>query len=332
MNAFVPVTPDQITIAVTVFSRRQYIHRAVSSALAQTQPVRVMVVEDCGPDPTLQDYVQAGFGDRIEYIRNPKRRGLFDNWNACLDYCRTPWLSILHDDDYLAPNCVESIIRLARQQPGCALYCGHFKVVDDQGNHRPELGARPVTAESERIALRDVYQATPIAFAGTLFSVNAVRALGGFNPHSQFAGDWEMWSKLIAHYGAAATRDHVSYVLSHYGADRGSAVIDRSGRAHALNYVQRKRIVALLKQQGKPMSIDRRRDQASTPVSVGALLRFGADMSPRLLDYNLKLLAFSRSPNWQHAAGSVLLRALGEKGVRALSRVCNKLGLGKQHR
>ena len=68
------VSAEQITIAVTVFNRRKYVKHAVASALNQTAPVRVMVVEDCGPDPGLQDFVRQEFGTRIQY-RNPRRRG-----------------------------------------------------------------------------------------------------------------------------------------------------------------------------------------------------------------------------------------------------------------
>lgn len=324
MSPFLPVTPDQFTIAVTVFSRRQYIKRAVATALNQTQPVRVIVVEDCGPDAALRDFVKSEFGERIEYFRNPTRRGLFDNWNACLEHCRTAWLSILHDDDYLVPSFVSSMVKLSQQHPDCGLYYGHHKIVDDQGQPRPELELPPVPAASQRITLRDVYQFTPIAFAGTLFSAGAVRSLGGFNPHSQFAGDWEMWSKLIAGFGAAATREDVGCVTSHYGADRGSTVALRSGKVHALNYVQRKRIIALMKHQGMERAVDRLGDQARCPVPIHMLLDYGALMSPRLLRYNLKLLALSKSPNWRHAAGKVFFSALGPAFVRALSRVWSR--------
>ena len=330
MSPFPPLTPEQLTIAVTVYSRRQYVQRAVASALNQTKPVRVMVVEDCGPDPTLEKYVKGEFGDRIEYIRNPKRRGLFDNWNACVDYCRTPWLSILHDDDYLAPNCVESIVKLARKEPGCALYYGYYKTVDETGKFRPEFTIPQIATPTRRLTLHDVYQTTPIAFAGTVFAVEGAKGIGGFNPHSQFAGDWQMWSRLIARFGAAGTRDHVSFVLAHYGTDRGSIVVMKSGKAHALNYVQRKRIIALMRQQGsEPITIDRKREQALMPVSIRLLLDHGASMSPRLLRYNLELLGMSKSPNWRYAMGKMLLRAIGWRGLRAVS---NWWNAGKEKR
>src|SRR6266545_4186650 len=112
------ITADQITIAITVYDRRQYLAQAITSALDQTVPVRVIVVEDCGPDPTLESFVKQHFGSRVRYFRNPRRRGLFDNWNACVELCRTAWLSILHDDDFLAPCFVESMLELSEKSHG----------------------------------------------------------------------------------------------------------------------------------------------------------------------------------------------------------------------
>jgi len=111
------VAADQITIAITVYNRRQYLKQAIASALDQSRPVRVIVVEDCGPDKELEAWVKAEFGSRIDYVRNPTRRGLFGNWNVCLELCRTEWISILHDDDFLAPVFVEAIIGLGPGGP-----------------------------------------------------------------------------------------------------------------------------------------------------------------------------------------------------------------------
>src|SRR4051812_23588544 len=107
--------PQEITIAVTVFDRRQYIGQAIESALNQTSSPNpaVLVVEDCGPDPELRSFVEKRFGDRIRYIRNQKRLGLCGNWNACIAACHTAWLCILHDDDFLEPTFVQSMTELA---------------------------------------------------------------------------------------------------------------------------------------------------------------------------------------------------------------------------
>jgi len=103
---------------------------AIESALAQTVPVKVIVVEDCGPDPGLRDLITARFGDPITYFRNPKNRGLFDNWNACMEYCTTSWISILHDDDLLRPGFVAAMLALHQRAPECSIYFGRSAILE----------------------------------------------------------------------------------------------------------------------------------------------------------------------------------------------------------
>ena len=115
---------EDITIAVTVYSRREFVCDAIRSALDQTVPVKVIVVEDCSPDAMIRERIIKEFGDRVNYFRNPVNRGLFDNWNACMEYSRTAWLSILHDDDTLRPRFIETILQLSREAPNRGLYYG----------------------------------------------------------------------------------------------------------------------------------------------------------------------------------------------------------------
>src|ERR1700756_3729370 len=72
----------------------------------------------------------------FQLSKRPRRRGLFDNWNACVEACRTPWLCILHDDDFLELTFIEAMIELAQAAPGRALYYGQAAVVDAAGKTR----------------------------------------------------------------------------------------------------------------------------------------------------------------------------------------------------
>ncbi len=318
-----PITPQQITIAVTVFSRRQYVQQAVASALGQTVPVRVIVVEDCGPDAGLQDYVTGIFGEQIEYVRSPRRRGLFGNWNACLELCRTPWLSILHDDDWLAPEFVEAMQKLHEQAPDCGLYFGQTLVVDEQGNPMPEFARPSLPQPWQRVNLKEALWITPFPFPGQLFRVEAARALGGFRESSFYCGDWEMWAKLIAHCGAAQTSVRVAYNRQHHGWDRGTSQVVRSGRMRPLSYVQVKRNLHLLRQQGEHLPLDRRAYQSRWPVPSRFLLRYGAQLTPRLLAYHVRLLWLSPSPHWRHGCFKWLTRVLGVRFVKLASHLVN---------
>jgi glycosyltransferase involved in cell wall biosynthesis len=314
--------PKQITIAVTVYSRRQYVKQAIASALAQTVPVRVMVVEDCGPDPTLEGFVKGEFGSRIEYFRNPKRRGLFDNWNACLELCRTEWISILHDDDYLAPVFVEAMMELEKEAPGRALYFGRTIFVDQQGTVTAEQDLRPVEGRWVERRLRDILY-SPFPFAGHLFQVSSAKRLGGFRATSFMCGDWEMWANLMASGGAAQSNQAVAFNRVHLGWDRGSVHVARSGRHIPTQYVQHKRILAILP-RGCGMKFDRADFQRRSPMSVRFLLQYGHTLSPRLLDYHVRLLLLSPAPHWPYAVFQQLIRLGGARFVRVAATLWNQ--------
>jgi glycosyltransferase involved in cell wall biosynthesis len=313
----------QITIAVTVYNRRQFVKQAVASALDQTVPVRVIVVEDCGPDPTLESFVKDEFGSRIEYIRNPSRRGLFGNWNACMGLCATEWLSILHDDDYLAPGFVEAIIELARQAPGQALYLGQSVVVDEEGQPLAGNKLRPLNGDWKRIGLQDIVFG-PFPFPGHVFKVSAARELGGFRESSYYCGDWEMWARLIARGGGAQTAKLAGYLRSHASWERGTNAVIRSGRQMPTTFVQQKRILALLPEDSK-IGFDRAAFHQQSPLPVKFLLRYGASLRPRLLDYHVRLLLLSRPPHWRYAFYQQCAKVGGSRFVRLTSRLWNRM-------
>jgi glycosyltransferase involved in cell wall biosynthesis len=321
--------PDQITIAVTVFNRRQFLKQAVGSAVNQSVPVRVVVVEDCGPDPTLESFVKSAFGSRIEYIRNPRRRGLFGNWNACMDVCATEWLSILHDDDYLAPGFIEAMMELSSHAPGPALYFGQTVIVDEQGQPTDENPLRPVQGPWQRIGLQDILYLTPFPFPGQLFKTSAAKEAGGFRETSYFCGDWEMWGQLIAREGSAQTAKVVAYKRGHDLWDKGTNAVVRSGRHLPTSFIQQKRVLALLPAHSK-ITFDRAAYHSWNPLSVRFLLRYGASLRPRLLAYHVRLLLLSRPPHWRYALFQQCVRIAGVGFVKRASVVWNRLSNSKK--
>ena len=316
--------PEHITIAVTVFSRRQFILDAIRSALDQTVPVKVIVVEDCGLDSSIRDLIVGEFGKRIEYFRNPRNRGLFDNWNACMEYCRTPWLSILHDDDLLHPNFVETMLALAKTVPGRALYFGR----SGQLKEDEKVCSAPVVSWGK--SWRDI---DPIEFAehcfvmfpGQLFRVAAVRDIGGFRPVSYFTGDWDLWFRLALRFGAAQTAMEISTVRSHYGQDRGTSRVERMGWKWALDNVQRKRNLALLqREKGVVIPFERTKLLEQSPIPSRLLLRYARGFSRRILTYNTWLFTHSKPPNVRYAVLQWLVRLLGPQLFRSCSFFLNR--------
>jgi hypothetical protein len=312
--------PEHITIAVTVYSRREFVRDAIRSALAQTVPVRVIVVEDCGPDAGLRDFITGEFGDRIQYFRNPKNRGLFDNWNACLEYCPTPWLSILHDDDALQPNFVETMLALAQAAPDRALYFGRAASLAEDGTMPP---LPPVAWPNgwREIEVTTLAEECFLLFPGQLFRVADAKAIGGFRPASYLTGDWDMWFQLSLRFGGVQGAAGVAINRSHYGEDRGSTRVERRGWKWALDNVQRKRNLARLRREkGMVIPFERAKLLENSPIPSRLLLRYARGFSRRILFYNAWLFTHSRAPNIGYAALQWLVRIFGPKALRCCSK------------
>lgn len=284
---------SEITVAITVFDRRDFILEAIESALNQPFPIPVIVVEDHSPDEGLRDYVLNRFGGRISYIRNPRRRGLFDNWNVCLEVCQTEYLSILHDDDYLLPNFLETMTHLVESAPDRGIYFGG--VIEERAD-----SPLPVTAASQypvqwaEMNLNEFARHSLFGFPGNLFSVNCLRELGGFQAGAWFAGDWHAWFRLAVAHGGAFTKQSVVVGRPIEDQRRGSTRVERTGRNHAATVVQRKRCFARLKQLGMSTRVTFREMRAMENPRIKLILKHGATFAPRMLFYNIRLLRFSR--------------------------------------
>ena len=320
--------PEHITIAVTVYNRRDFVQEAIRSALNQTVPVKVIVVEDCGPDSSIRNLIVGEFGNRIEYFRNPRNRGLFDNWNACMEYCRTPWLSILHDDDLLHPHFVETMLGLAKTAPGRALYRGQSAILHENGKITPppRMSWKKDWQDMDLIEMGDLD--FTMFFPGNLFRIEAARSIGGVRPNSYYTGDWDLWFRLALRSGAVQTATEVAMVRSH-GHDRGSTRVDRKGWRWALENAQRKRNLALLRRQkGIQISFERTKHLQKNPIPSRVLLRHARGYSRRILAYNAWLFTHSKPPHWRYAVLQWMVRLFGMK-VFSLGSVIQHYFLGK---
>jgi glycosyltransferase involved in cell wall biosynthesis len=313
------VRASDITIAVTVYNRAEHVQQAVASALAQTVPSgHVMVVEDCSPADTIREPVLAAFGDRIVYHRNSRTRGLFDNWNACIELCRTRWLCILHDDDFLEPTFVEAMVELAAAAPGRGLYYGACRTVDSAG--RVLIEPPPAAAfEWSELDIAAWARYDPLCFPGQLFDVALARELGGFRAASRYAGDWEMWFKIALARGAAKTHRVVANYREHHSLGRGTTKVDVSGRKYAYVNMQRKRHYRALAGFRPGARFDRYALQRVDPMPTRFLVRHAHSFSDRMLKYNAGLLWASRAPHVSYLAFQWLTRLLGPRSLRFFS-------------
>jgi glycosyltransferase involved in cell wall biosynthesis len=98
-----------VTIAIPTYNRADgYLRQAVESALAQTYPdIEILVSDNCSEDGTRE--LIEGLGEpRIHYVRHSRNIGANNNFNFCVQAAGGGYLLLLHDDDLIDPDFVES--------------------------------------------------------------------------------------------------------------------------------------------------------------------------------------------------------------------------------
>ncbi len=312
------LTPDDISIGVTMYRRLDYLEQALASAVEQTVPVRVKLYDDGCEDRAGLERILNRFGPRVEYQRNTGTRGLFENMNRCIWESPTPWVSVLHDDDLLAKDFVERILEVAPEAGDCALFCGGSVYIDPAGKPYHRTGP-PADVRWRRLTAVDFAQRTWFPFPGHLLRTATARAVGGFPTKALYTGDWELWFQLALAGGAAQLGADLGYHRVHLGADRGTTAAAKSGRKTALCAMQAKRNLNRLRRRGVNVAFDRRAWLKAYGPMYRDLLVYAWNMPRWLLRYNRRILLLANPPGRFSRLLTAMSRLFGNPGIRAAS-------------
>jgi glycosyltransferase involved in cell wall biosynthesis len=117
------------TIFVISYNYGHFLADAIRSALSQSHPVDVVIVDDGSTDDTPA--VAAGFGDTVAYWRKANG-GLSDARNYAAQRCSTPFLVYLDADNRLPPDYVSSCRARIDQSPDAAFVYTQLEYFGDQ--------------------------------------------------------------------------------------------------------------------------------------------------------------------------------------------------------
>ena len=212
---------DDVTILVTAYNQEAYIEEAIESALQQTLPCRVIVVDDGSADRSVALAKELG----VQVVSLP-HRGAVETFRAAAELVRTEHFLILAGDDCLHEAYVE--LTLDRMvDPGVgfvytgAHYFGAFE------------GRLPAGGFSVARLLWGNY-----AHGTSLTRKRAYDAVGGFD--SKFAIGLEDWALWVAMVDNGWWGSFVDLPLLHY---RQHTLPSRNPRAWRIGAALRMKLV-----------------------------------------------------------------------------------------
>jgi len=123
-----------VGVSIPFFSRLDYLRTALDSLVAQhDRDWTAIVIDDCSPEPGAAEVV-ADIGDaRIRYLRNERNLGLAHNFNKCLSEPGTDIVAVLHADDQLEPDYIETIRAAHEQMPNASCVAPMASAIDANG-------------------------------------------------------------------------------------------------------------------------------------------------------------------------------------------------------
>ncbi|MEM9770197.1 MAG: glycosyltransferase family 2 protein [Cyanobacteria bacterium P01_D01_bin.73] len=108
------LSSPSFTVVITTYNRLPLLKRAVESAIAQTVPCEIVIVDDQSTDGTDTYGESLAITHRdpdhpIIYHRQPQNQGHSAAVNAGVALAKGDWIKPLDDDDYLAEDCIAQL-------------------------------------------------------------------------------------------------------------------------------------------------------------------------------------------------------------------------------
>lgn len=176
---------------------------AIRSALAQTVPCEVIVVDDGSSKPIT--WADCGYASKDEYlsderfeiIRHPENRGISAALNTGIEAMQTEWFAWLPCDDSFEPNKIEFQLAACLNAHAKACYSGYNLKTDNAHG-----AAHVATVIFRELRESQVILAQHCAINGTtvLIHRDVFAAVGRFDETYRYSQDWEFWNRVAAEF------------------------------------------------------------------------------------------------------------------------------------
>jgi glycosyltransferase involved in cell wall biosynthesis len=303
-----------LTIAIPVFNRSCFFKQSLESALYQSAPTQVIVVDNASTAFDFEAFVNAYQSPRLKYYRNPTNLGAVGNWNRCIDLCATKFLLMLHDDDFLERNHVENFLRV--YENGAIIYLAHAGVADKNGQCLRPQAVSNLEAFKEDMTPWCLHNP---AYTGSVFDVGKARELGKFRQVLQFTPDWDLWFRLRLSGRAILIPQRGGWYREYADENRGTTQLLKSCKYFFFNRNQIKRNFSML---GRRDLYQKLLHAGEIPVfPISNLINLVPSLHPRMLKYFANTFILAKPPTLSRRALRFSFRIFGWRLFNVLHRL-----------
>ena len=190
-----------VTIGIPTYNRADsYFPEALQCALRQSYGnIEIIVSDNCSTDST-EALVKSIDDPRIRYFKQETNIPPTDNFNFIIGQARGDYFSLLHDDDSIDEDFIETCMRAASGNTEFGLIRTGLRWIDTNGNTVSQ-----VRNIADGLSLEEFFSAwfkglIPMHLPCTLFNTRGLKEIGGFKSRHQLFNDVKAEAELAAKY------------------------------------------------------------------------------------------------------------------------------------
>jgi glycosyltransferase involved in cell wall biosynthesis len=196
---------SRVDVIVPCYKYGRYLRQCVESVLSQSHgDLRVMIIDDCSPDHTLEVGRElAGQDPRVAYRRHESNRGHIATYNEGLDWADGDYVLLLSADDLLTPGALKRVVKVFDTLPDSHLVFGHeIRFWDGQPLPEPrdfgEDYSWHIISGSDFIESCCGSGDNPVPTPTAVVRTAVLRRIGGYREELPHSADMELWLRLAA--------------------------------------------------------------------------------------------------------------------------------------
>lgn len=191
-----------VSVCLPVYNGARFLRPAVQSVLDQTYPhFELLVFDDASSDGSWE-ILQEIQDPRVVLHRNAHNLGPEANWNQALFAARGRYVKLFHQDDLLAPECLERQVRALEEHPEAVLAFGKRRIITPDGRRLmtrggpwPEGLVAPASVVRRCVLAGTNLIGEPSA---VLFAREVACRTGTFDGRLPYVIDLDYWIRLLA--------------------------------------------------------------------------------------------------------------------------------------
>lgn len=212
-----------VSIGMPTYNRADgFLREAIQCAVSQTYPnLEIIISDNCSTDNTAD--LVAEFSDpRIQYHQQSANIGAINNYNYCLNRSNGEYFLMLHSDDTIDSDHIESCINALGDRKEVGVICTGVRIIDQHG---VKIGQRFNQADSRTFAdfiLSWYENRVAIYMCNTVYHTEKLKAVGGFASPKNLYPDTLALVYLLAEMGCACVHEIKAGFRMH-GGNAGTA-------------------------------------------------------------------------------------------------------------